>query len=104
MREVVQKMIEAEGEARRIVDAAKAEADRLLAEARRAAHETAERSLRDARAEADRILEKARDEAECERLERLAEAIAAVEAQVRLDERAQRGAVEAVVRGVCGKA
>ena len=103
MRDVVRKMVEAEGEAERTVETARAEADRLLAEARRQAHEILECGRREARAEADQIVQKACDEAERERKERLAEAVAGIEAAVRLDEGARQAAAEAVVRRVCGR-
>jgi vacuolar-type H+-ATPase subunit H len=102
MREVIQKMVEAEVEAKRILDAATAEAEHLLGEARRQAQGLLEQSRREAKAAAARVVEAAVQEAEREKTDRLAREIAAVEAKTSLDDATRRAAVEAVVRLVTG--
>jgi len=103
MREVIQKMVEAEGEAKRILDAAKAEADRLMGDARRQAQGLIEQSRREAKAAAAKVVEAAVQTAEREKKDRLSREIAAVEAETRLDDATRRAAVEAVVRLVSGQ-
>ena len=102
MRDVIQKVIAAEAEAKRILGAGRAEGDRILSEARQQAQELAARSRQEARAEAGRILESAVQEAEGEKQKRLSRSIAEIEAQIHLDEATRQHAVDAVVRFVCG--
>jgi vacuolar-type H+-ATPase subunit H len=103
MRDVIQGMVQAETEAKRIVAAAKAEAERLVAEAHKQAQGLAQQVLAGTRDEAARIVEAASREAEREKKDRLAKATAEVEKEVRMDESLRRDAVEAVVKAVCGK-
>jgi len=104
MRDVIQKMVEAEGEAKRVLDAARTEADRILADARRQAHAMAEQSRQETRDRAARILSDAVQQAEREKQQRLAREIAAAEAETRLDEATFRAAAQAVVRAVAAPA
>ncbi|MCX5655110.1 MAG: PTS sugar transporter subunit IIA [Planctomycetota bacterium] len=103
MREVIQKMVEAESEAKRVLQAATAEADHVLADARRQAQGLLEQSRREARAEAARTVEAAVQQAEREKKDLLAKEIVAVETETRLDDATRRAAVEAVVRVVSGQ-
>ncbi|MCX5684693.1 MAG: hypothetical protein NT049_13535 [Planctomycetota bacterium] len=100
MREVIQKMVEAEGDAKRLLDEAKTAADRLLGEARRQAQGLLEQSRGEAKAAAAKVVESAVQEDEREKKERLAREIAAVEAETRMDDAVRRAAVEAVVKAV----
>jgi vacuolar-type H+-ATPase subunit H len=102
MRDVIQKMLEAETEANRIAQSADAEAERLVAEARAETQAAAQRAREAAKAEAERIVAAAVEEAEREKTERLATATAEIEVSVRLDDAVLGGAVEAVVRAVAG--
>jgi vacuolar-type H+-ATPase subunit H len=102
MREVIQKVIQAEGEAKRLRQEAQAEADRIMTEAQKQAHDLVVRCRQEVRVEAERIMAAAIQEAEREKKESLDRAAAEIEAQVRLDEATKQRAVEAVVRFVCG--
>lgn len=102
MRDVVQKMVEAEAEAKRILAQAQAEADRILAEARAKAQEIAGHHREELREQTTQIAEKAIQAAEAERRERLARAATKIEAEVRLDDAVRKEAVNAVIRTVAG--
>jgi vacuolar-type H+-ATPase subunit H len=102
MRDVIQKIIATENEAKAIVETARAEADRILSDARKKGQDIVERSRREARVEADRIVEAAVEKAERERENRLAHAAAGIESQIQLDQNSSQWAVEGVVRCVCG--
>jgi len=103
MRDVIQKMLEAEAEARRIVAAAEAEAERLHADARQQGQQLADKVRADTRAEADAIIEQACREAQHERQNRLDQASTSIEAEIQLDETSRAAVVEGVVRCVCGR-
>ena len=103
MRDVIRKLVDAESEARRMVDAARVEADRIAADARHAAEELAARSRRDARREAEEVVETATREALRIKRERLAHASAAIEAEVGVDSAVRQGLIDAAVRHVCGQ-
>ncbi len=102
MREVIQKVLEAEAEAKRLVEAAKAEADRLVSQAQQESQEFVARAREEARAEAGRLLDAATRQAEQEKRERLDRAAADIETQIQLDEETRQRAVEAALRCVCG--
>ncbi len=101
MRDVIQKVIKVEGEAKLLLQEAQAEADRILADAQKQAHELAARRRQEVRVEAEKIMAAAIQEAEREKRERLGIAAAEIETQVRLDEVTKQRAVEAVVRFIC---
>ncbi|MDE3068271.1 MAG: hypothetical protein KGJ60_12055 [Verrucomicrobiota bacterium] len=102
MRDVIQKVIEAEAEAKRLVQAARIEAERMESTARKQAQDLVAQARQEARWEAEKILEAATQEAEQERKERLAGATARIETQVRLDDPTLQRAAEAAARCVCG--
>jgi vacuolar-type H+-ATPase subunit H len=101
MRDVIQKVIAAEGEAKLIVKAAWKESDRILADARTQAHELMDQARKEAKLEAERILEAAEQEADQEKQERLMQAAAKIQTQIRLEEPIMQRAVGIVVRCVC---
>ncbi len=103
MRDVVQKVIEAEAEAKRLVQAAQAEAERILAEAQNQGQQLITRARQEARTEAERMVEAAVRAAEQEKQKRLAHLAAEIESSLRLDEATRRHAVAAAIRCVCGK-
>ena len=104
MREVIRGLIEAEGEARAIVQAARGEADGLRSEAKKRAQEMLAQAQQAARVEAARTLDLAMEVAEQERQKRLERATAAIQSQVQLDETARDRFADAVVRCICGQA
>jgi len=102
MREVIHRVLEAEDQARRLLEAASAEAEGILSEADRRVQELVARVQREAQVEAAQILDSATQEADREKRELLSRAEAEIKAQVQLEETAKERAVEAVVRCVCG--
>jgi vacuolar-type H+-ATPase subunit H len=103
MRDVIQKILETEAEAKRLVEAAKAEADETLSKASTQTQELLAQARREVRAEAERMVQAAVEEGEREKQERLARAAAEIKSQIRLDETVIQRAVEGVVRCVRGQ-
>jgi vacuolar-type H+-ATPase subunit H len=102
MREIIQKIIASENEAKEIVEEAGIEADRILANARRRASEILDQALAEARAETKKIVEEATKVAEEEKQRRLEEARDRLEREVSMDEAARELSIQEVVRCVCG--
>lgn len=102
MREVIQKIIETENKAKATVEAARAEADRILSDARKRAGEITEQARVQARAETAKIMEEALAAAEEEKRHHLEEARARIESQVDIDKATREQAIQGVVRCVCG--
>lgn len=101
MRDVIQRVIATEAEAKCIVEAARVEGARILAEAQKRSQDIATRARQEAQIEAKRMVEAAVSEAGREKQERLARAAAEIETQVRLEETTKQRAVEASIRCVC---
>jgi len=93
----------AETEAKRLVEDARAEADRILSDARKKGQDVAARAYQEAGVEADRIVAAAIDAAEKEKQESLARAAAEIASRIGLDEPARQSVVEGIVRYVCAK-
>jgi vacuolar-type H+-ATPase subunit H len=102
MRDVIQKIIATENEAKAIVETARAEADRILSDARKKGQDIVERARREACFEAERIVAAAVEAAEQGKEKRLAHAAAEIESQIQLDQNSRQWAIEGVVRCVCG--
>jgi len=102
MREVVQKVIEAEGAAKEILAQARTEAERLLADAQRQARENADKVTGETRREAQQEIDAAVQKAEAEKQAQLTHADAELDQQVRLDEALKQRLVAAAVACVCG--
>jgi vacuolar-type H+-ATPase subunit H len=102
MRDVIQKVMAAEHEAKQLVEAARAEAVGFLSAAQNQAREQLETSRRVARAEAQQILADADASAQHEKSAQLNRAIAEIRATIRLDETTRQAAVAAGLRVVCG--
>jgi ATP synthase H subunit len=90
-------VLQAETEAKRILEEAGAEAERLTLEARSRAQEIVQKIRREAAEEADAIVKSAEQDAQRERQERLAGAATEIEAAVQLDPAAARQLVDAVL-------
>jgi vacuolar-type H+-ATPase subunit H len=102
MRDIIQKVIAAEAEAKHILEKAREESDGILTHAQRQAQELTDRVRREARLEGEQMLAAAAQEAEREKQECLARGAAEIVTQVRLEEALMQRAVRAVVRSVCG--
>jgi vacuolar-type H+-ATPase subunit H len=102
MRDVIQKVIATEAEAKQQVLAARAEAERILSEAQKRELELTAAARSAVQLEANSLLAAAAEKAAQEKQERMAAAAAGIEIEINLDEPARRQAVAAVVRCVCG--
>jgi vacuolar-type H+-ATPase subunit H len=102
MREVIKNVIATEAEARGMVAAARAEADRIASDAQKRSQDMVAKARLEARVEAERLVEAAGGEAAREKQERLAQATLEIEMQVRLEETNRQQAVAGAVRCVCG--
>lgn len=101
MQDVIQRIIAAESEARRIVESAKSEADRILSDAQKKGHDIIEQARTRALLESDEIVKAAVKKAEQEKQLHLADAVIEIEKQIRLEPRTKQLAVEGVIRCVC---
>lgn len=102
MRDIIQKVVATEAEAKRMVQAAQSEAERILLEARKRAQELAGTARVATRLEAEKMLATALQTAEADKKERLAHADTDLEMRVSVDKTIVRQTAEAVVRCVCG--
>jgi vacuolar-type H+-ATPase subunit H len=101
MRDVIQKIVGTENEARLTVEAARTEADRIVSDAQKKGQEIVERARQEAFVEAQRIIETAVEKAGHEKESRLADAVVKVESQIQLEPASRKSAIEEVVRCVC---
>jgi vacuolar-type H+-ATPase subunit H len=101
MRDVIQKIIATENDAKVIVEAARAEANRILSDAQKKGHDMVEHARQQAINEAGKIVKTAVEAAEQEKQRRLADAALEIESQIRLEPTARQWAIEEIVRCVC---
>ncbi len=104
MRDEIQRIVATESEAGLIVEAARAEADRILSEAQKKARDTIDQARQEAHAESVKIIDSATSLAEQEKQRRLAEAAVEIENQISLDPVIKKSAAEEVIRHVCRQA
>ena len=100
MREIIQKIITTESEAKLAVEAARAEADRVLSDAQKKGHDIVEQARQEALSEAEKIIEDAVEGARREKQIRLDEATAEIESQIQFEPSSKKWAIEGVVRCV----
>ena len=103
MRDVIQKIIATESEAKLVVEAARVEADQILSDAQKKGNDVIERARQEALIEAEKILETAIETAEREKQHRLANTATEIESQIKFDSDNRKWAVEEVIRCVCKK-
>ncbi len=101
MRDVVQKIVATENQGKRIVEEARAEADRIVAEARKQTQDIGVKAYQDAGREAQGIIAKAVESAEGQKQKSLADASAAIEREVVIDEGSRQKIVDEIIRYVC---
>ncbi len=102
MQDVIHRMMEAESEAKLILQTAQAEAERLLGAARQQAKANEEQARTEIRQTADTLIEEAVQSAEDEKAVQLARAVQEMDSSVRIDHAVRRQAVNAVVDCVAG--
>lgn len=103
MRSAIQKVVEAEEEAKLILKAARDEAEGLLSAARKQARNIVERVRGETGAEAELILAQAEADAVRLKGEQLELAARDLQARIRLDDDARRNAVSATLQFVRGR-
>ncbi len=101
MRDVIQKIIVTETEAKQLVETAKAKRDQTLSDAQKKADGIMRQTLQDIRAETERIMAAAMEEGEREKQEKLTGIISEIESQIRIDETLKELVVEKIIRSVC---
>ena len=102
MRDVIQKIVATENQAKRIVEDGRTQADRILLEARKKAQDITAKAYQDAGREAQEIIAEAAREAEGERQKTLNEALETLEREVIIDERSRQKIIDEIIRHVCG--
>lgn len=102
MRALIQKVLEAEAEARRLVAAARSGAERTVSEARTRADVLRSNARTEAQQEAREIIRLAVECAEHEKHNRLAAEAARIGSEIQLNSQRTDELVEAGVRAVCG--
>jgi vacuolar-type H+-ATPase subunit H len=101
MREIIQKIITTESEAKLIVETARTEADRISSAAQKEGRDVVERARQEALIETERIVAGEVEAAEREKQHRLADAAVEIENQIQLEPASRKKAAEGVVRCVC---
>jgi vacuolar-type H+-ATPase subunit H len=104
MRELIQELVQTEAEARRMVEAARIEAERLVADAHKQVQALSARVRAESRVEAEKLIDAAVRQAQAEKSQRVLKAEAEIKQSVRLDVAIQEEIAEAVVRCICGDA
>lgn len=102
MRDVIQKIVATENQAKRIVEEGRAQADRILADARKQAQDINMRSYQDAGKEAQDIVARAVEAAEGQKRENLAKASVVIEREIVIDEGLKQKIIEEIIRHMCG--
>ena len=102
MRDVIQRVIAAEAEAKKMVQSARSEAEQILSAAQSQAQAITAMARREAQLEAGAMLAAATRDAALTKQSRLASFAAEIENQVHLDAVTRQQAVAVVVRCVCG--
>jgi vacuolar-type H+-ATPase subunit H len=101
MRDVIQKIIATESEAKLIVEAAKAQADIILSDAQKKGHDIVELARQEAANEAGKIVDAAVEAANQEKQSSLKNAAVEIESRIRLDPATRQRAIEGIIRCVC---
>jgi len=103
MSDVVQMVLVAETESKRILQEAQDTADQLLTDARRKAQAIVQTNRRETMQQVDALVAEAEQAAFKEKQERLAEAEQQIESAVQLEGPAAQSAIEMVSRCVCAE-
>lgn len=103
MRDEVRRVIEAEEDARKRVEAARAEKERILAAASREAAALIENSRSEIRDEARHLLQAAEQTALRKKSERLAAMRSKIEQEITIDDSTRESVVAAGIRCICGE-
>ncbi len=103
MRDVIQSVVEAEAEARRIIESARAEADRTLAEAQEQVQRTLSQARDEGRAASEKVIQTAVQQALERKAELLRNAEIGMRESTRIDPALKERIIDAVVQCVRGE-
>lgn len=103
MREVIQALLDAEAEAKRVVEQARVEAERIVSDARKQAAEMETSAAQQIRAEAGQRIERAAESARAEKQKRLAAEQARIKEEFRPGPATLEVIVKAAVDCICGR-
>ncbi|MCX7965200.1 MAG: hypothetical protein N2596_01045 [Syntrophorhabdaceae bacterium] len=101
MKEVIERIVSTESEARSIIEKAKTEGDQIIAEAKRKAQDMIEKAKRDAVIEAQNIINSAIEKAEKEKEKMLIQKSQEIKGQFFLSEEAKQKTVEWIIKKIC---
>ncbi|MHB8108887.1 MAG: hypothetical protein ACYDHW_02515 [Syntrophorhabdaceae bacterium] len=102
MRDVIQKIVATENEAKRTIEEARVLADRILFEARKAAQDITAKAYQEAASDADRIISEAVEAAENKKLESLKNAAVRIDEQIKIDGSLRKQIIDDIVKLVRG--
>ncbi len=102
MQDVIRELIKTEGEAKRMVDEARQQAEKLVESAQKQAQGTLARARTEARQQAEKLVESAVEQGRAAKQQALAEAALEIQAKLQLDPAIRDQIVAAVVQCVCG--
>lgn len=102
MRDVIQKIVATENQAKRIVEEGRAQADRILFESRKQAQDITAKAYQDAGREAQEIIADAVRAAEDHKRETLARASDAIEREILIDAASRQALIKEIIWHVCG--
>lgn len=102
MREIIQKVVATEGEAKQLLQASRMAADQLLERAQAQARALVEQARVDARRAAAQLLEAAEGQAQQDKTALMTRATAEIQTSISLDDTTRRQIAEAAARFVAG--
>ncbi|MCX8111286.1 MAG: hypothetical protein N3D15_08575 [Syntrophorhabdaceae bacterium] len=101
MRDVIEKIVSTEVEAKAIIEKAKSIKDQILIDARKKSQDMIERARHEALIEAENIINAAVEAAEMEKQMKLNHAAKDIENRFTLTQETRKAAVELIIRHVC---
>ena len=101
MNDVIKEVIKTEGDAKRLVEGARAEADRIASEAQEQARRHEARVRQETKDEAESLLQTAMTEAQRDKQELVARAVEEIRTRLCLDDATKQLVAEGAVRCVC---
>lgn len=101
MRDVIEKIVSTENEAKEIIEKAKSLRDQILSDARRKSQEIIDRARQEAIAEADNIINAAVEAAEMEKQMKLTHAAKDIENRFTLKQETRKALIDLIIRQVC---
>ncbi|HOJ71867.1 MAG TPA: hypothetical protein PK864_01255 [Syntrophorhabdaceae bacterium] len=101
MRDVIEKIVSTEAEAKAVVEKAKSVRDQILSDARKKAQDILEKARQEALIEAENIINAAVEAAEMEKQMKLTHAAKDIENRFTLKPETKKAAIDLIIRHVC---